>query len=73
MNNYFFEGRLKKTYGKDKLYFSENIDSNSFYWSNRFVNQIKRILVKGGVIDTYDYDLSKIHEIVDSKYINFNY
>ena len=72
MSVYSFQGRLRKAYGKDKLYFSENIIDGNFYWSNKFVNQIKRILVKKGVVDTYDYDLSEIHNLVNDKYINFN-
>ena len=72
MSVYNFEGKLRKMYGEDKLYFSENINSNNFYWSNKFIYQIKRILNKKDVVDTYDIDLSNIHNVVNEKYINFN-
>ena len=72
MSVYDFEGRLSKTLGKDKLYFSENVDNNIFYWSNKFVHQIKRVLVNKGVVDNHDYELSNIHNVIDEEYINFN-
>lgn len=76
MSVYDFEGRLRKTFGKDKLYFSENTPYTDAiglhnYWSGKFIYHIKRTLVKKGVIDRTDYDLKNIHELVDSKYINY--
>ena len=67
MSVYGFKGRLRKTFGKDKLYFP--VPS---YWKGKFKHHIKRMLFENDVIDIINYDLKDIHELVDGKYINFN-
>ena len=64
MSVYGSKGRLKKIFGKDKLYFP--VPS---YWRGKFIHHIKRMLVENEVIDRTDYDLEDIHELVDDKYI----
>jgi len=73
MSIYDFRGRLYKTCGRDKLYFSENLpNQKNNYWSDKFTYQIKRMLFENDVIDTTNYDLKNIHKLVDDKYINYN-
>ena len=77
MNVYREKGRLRKNFDTDKLVIYShtrygNSRENHKYWSDKFRDNIKRTLIKRGIIDDTDFDLKNIHNLVDSKYINFN-
>ena len=77
MSVYDFKGRMRKTFGEDKMYISENAPHRDAiglhdYWSGKFKHHIKRMLLEEGVTSRTDYDLKNIHNIVEDEYINFN-
>jgi hypothetical protein len=72
---YSAEGRLEKMFGTSIKYISQmNCDNASISnWSKRFISEIKRVMIKNGAINSYDFDLKDMHDYVSNELIDFTH
>ena len=64
-NDYDFLGRLNKIYNSDKIY----IDASGDFWFNKFDKVIKKFLVNKNIVDSYDFDLTNLHDYVNDDFM----